>query len=243
MPAPPRPEPLRWRLPLVWFLDLDDTLHDASHSMFAQIDAQMTDYVQHRLALDRAEADRLRHDYWVRYGATLLGLVRHHGVDADHFLHHTHDFDVEALLHAERGVAQLGRRLPGRKVLLTNSPERYADRVLRGIGLHRHIGRRYAVEHMRVHGFYRPKPSRSMLRAVLVREGLAGRAAAARAVLVDDNLANLKSARAAGYATVLFVRDRAGAPRRIAGAGYVMARIRSIRALPRLAARLRPGQR
>ena len=26
----------------------------------------------------------------MRYGATLPGLVRHHGVKAGHFLHHTH---------------------------------------------------------------------------------------------------------------------------------------------------------
>jgi hypothetical protein len=32
----------------------------------------------------------LRRRYWQRYGATLLGLVRHHGVKAAHFLHQTH---------------------------------------------------------------------------------------------------------------------------------------------------------
>ncbi|MFM2446478.1 MAG: hypothetical protein RI936_925, partial [Pseudomonadota bacterium] len=66
----------------VWFFDLDDTLHDASHAIFRAIDARMTDYVQHHLAVDRPEANRIRRHYWLRYGATLLGLVRHHGVDA-----------------------------------------------------------------------------------------------------------------------------------------------------------------
>ena len=36
------------------------------------------------------EAARLREHYWSRYGATLLGLVRHHGVKAAHFLEQTH---------------------------------------------------------------------------------------------------------------------------------------------------------
>ncbi len=256
MPPPPRrgpgrgprhpvPDglPPRRRAP-VWFFDLDDTLHDASHAMIAAIDERMTDYMQQHLRVERALADRLRLEYWHRYGATLLGLARHHGVDVDHFLRQTHDIDVPALLRAERGVAHLGRRLPGRKVLLTNAPSGYAARVLSGIGLHRHIVTRYAVEDMRVHGHYRPKPSRSMLRAMLVRERLgSGGAAPARAVLVDDNLQNLKAARAAGYSTVLFVRDRARAPRRIAGASHVMGRIRSIRQLPALAARLRAGRR
>jgi len=237
---PPPPGPVR---PIVWFFDLDDTLHDASHAMFAAIDERMTDYVQRHLRVERAVADRLRHDYWQRYGATLLGLARHHDVDVDDFLQRTHDFDVAALLRAERGVAHLGRRLAGRKVLLTNAPSAYAARVLHGIGLQRHIVTRYAVEDMRVHGHYRPKPSRSMLRAMLVRERLGRGSGAARAVLVDDNLDNLKAARAAGYATVLFVRDRGRTPRRVAGASHVMGRVRSIRQLPALAARLRAGRR
>ena len=225
--------------PLVWFLDLDDTLHDASHAMFHAIDARMTDYVERHLKVGREAADRLRRSYWQRYGATLLGLIRHHGVDARRFLRETHDFDVASLLRAERGLEHLGRRLPGRKVLLTNAPLDYAGRVLRGIGLHRHIATRYGVESMRVHGHYRPKPSRSMLRAMLVRERLGGRSPSARAVLVDDNAANLKAARAAGFATVLVKRSAGGGARRLAGCAYVMARIRSVKQLPALAARLR----
>jgi len=230
------------RPPRVWFFDLDDTLHDASHAIFAAIDARMTDYLQRHLGLDRAAADALRRDYWLRYGATMLGLIRHHGVDADHFLQATHDFDVAARLRAETGLAHWSRRLGGRQVLLTNSPRHYAGRVLRGIGLHRHFATRYAIEQMRVHGHYRPKPARSMLRALRVREGLGGRSAPGRPVLVDDNLANLKAARAEGYATVLVLRPRRGA-RRLPGAGYVDVRVRSVKALPALAARLGGGAR
>ena len=234
-----RPPPAPSRRPAVWFLDLDDTLHDASHAMFAAIDTRMTDFVQRHLGLDRPGADALRQHYWQRYGATLLGLVRHHGVDPHRFLRETHDFDVMALLRAERGLRALGRRLAGRKVLLTNAPDDYAARVLRGIGLHRHIDARYAVEHMRVHGQYRPKPSRAMLRAMLVREGLGGRHAAARPVLVDDNRANLRAARAAGFATVLVLPPARAAHRGLPGGAYIDARVRSVRQLPALAARLR----
>jgi len=224
---------------LVWFFDLDNTLHDASHAMFRAIDTRMTQYVQRHLQLDREAADRLRRTYWQRYGATLLGLIRHHGVDPARFLRETHDIDVASLLRAERGLQALGRRIRGRKVLLTNAPLHYAGRVLRGIGWHRHIGSRYAVEDMRVHGQIRPKPALSMLRAVLVREKLGGRFAAARAVLVDDNPANLKAARAAGFATVLVARHAKGQPRRLSGRSYAMGRISSIKQLPALAPRLR----
>ncbi len=164
----------------VWFFDLDNTLHDAAHAIFGAIDGRMTDYVQRHLQVDPARANELRLTYWRRYGATMLGLMRHHAVDPHHFLRETHDFDVAGLLRAERGMGRLFARLPGRKVLLTNAPDAYAEAVLRALGLHRRMQARYAIERMRLHGAFRPKPSRSLLRHMLARE----RAPRVRAVLV-----------------------------------------------------------
>jgi putative hydrolase of the HAD superfamily len=216
----------------VWYFDLDGTLHDAAHAIFGAIDARMTSYVQTHLQVSREQANHLRQTYWQRYGATLLGLIRHHGVNPHHFLRETHDFDVPALLRAERGLGQLFARLPGRKVLLTNAPRAYADRVLAGIGLHRTMGTRYSIESMRLHGSFRPKPSQAMLRYMLARE----RAARGSAILVEDSSANLKAARAAGFRTVLVQRGgRGGRP------AYVGLRVRSVRQLPRALAALRAG--
>ncbi|HYJ97974.1 MAG TPA: haloacid dehalogenase, partial [Burkholderiaceae bacterium] len=64
----------------VWLFDLDDTLHDASAASMPGINTAMTEFVQRELRLTRDEADALRRQYWRRYGATLLGLVRHHSV-------------------------------------------------------------------------------------------------------------------------------------------------------------------
>jgi putative hydrolase of the HAD superfamily len=222
--------------PRVWFFDLDDTLHFASHAIVKAIDARMTAYVEQHLNVDRTRADFLRRDYWQRYGATLLGLVRHHAVDPHHFLRETHDFDVAALLRAERGLVQVFKRLPGRKVLLTNAPAAYADRVVSQLGLAPHFARRYAIEAMRVHGRLRPKPSKSMLRRMLSRE----RVRAGAAVLVEDNLGNLKAARAAGLRTVLVQTHRrtvVARPHR--RPDYVNLRVESVRDLPRRLSTLR----
>ena len=225
---------------LVFFFDLDDTLHDASHAIFREIDTRMTAYVEKHLQVDRGEANRLRTLYWHRYGATLLGLVRHHGVDATHFLRETHDFDVAAFVRAERGLTRLFARLPGRKVLLTNAPRAYASEVLRALGVHRQFRSRYTIEKMRLHGAFRPKPSRMMLRAMLARE----RVSASHAVLIEDSRTNLKAARALGFRTVLMTghgtrfAGSAGCARRsrVAGAGLV---IRSLHQLPHGLQRLR----
>jgi putative hydrolase of the HAD superfamily len=223
------------RSKFVWFFDLDNTLHDATHAIFRTIDTRMTDYVERHLAVERSEADRLRVHYWRRYGATLLGLVRHHAVDPHHFLRETHDFDVGALLRAERGLTRLFAALPGRKVLLTNAPLAYSSAVLRGLELHRHFSDHYSIERMRIHRAFRPKPSRLMLRAMLARE----RVARGRAVLVEDSQANLKAARGLGFRTVLLARHGGTGRRRRARACYVDLRVASIHQLPRRLVRLR----
>lgn len=225
------------RRPPIWFFDLDDTLHDASHAIFSVLNRRMTEYVQQHLAVDEQEANRLRQTYWRRYGATLLGLMRHHEVDPHHFLRQTHDFDIAALLRAERGLAQLFRRLPGRKVLLTNAPDAYAATVLRALSLDRQLSRRYAIESMQVHGSFRPKPSALMLRHMLARE----RCCRGQAVLVEDSRVNLKAARGLGFRTVLIsANGRSSAGSRARGA-YVGLRLGSVRDLPRAFARLRPA--
>jgi putative hydrolase of the HAD superfamily len=220
---------------LTFFFDLDDTLHDASHAIFGVLNRRMTDYVQRHLDVDETEANRLRLTYWHRYGATLLGLTRHHAVDPHHFLRETHDFDIPALLRAERGLGEFFRRLPGRKVLLTNAPDAYAQTVVRELALHRQLPQRYTIESMRVHGHFRPKPSLLMLRTMLARE----RCGPGRAVLIEDSRANLKAARALGFRTVL-VSAAHPQRRRVPGRpAYIDLRIRSVRDLPRALARLR----
>ena len=150
----------------VWFFDLDDTLHDASHAIIGQIDRRMTDFVMRHLRVEREPADDLRRHYWQRYGATLLGLVRHHAVDARDFLRDTHDFDILSLLRGQPGVNGLLRGLPGRKVLLTNAPTAYARTVTTGLGIHRHLDRHYAIESMRIHIRSFPRKRESSLLAL-----------------------------------------------------------------------------
>ena len=76
----------------VWLFDLDNTLHNASPHIFPHINRAMREYIECHLGVDEHEATRIRQDYWERYGATLLGLMRHHGTDPRHFLHETHQF-------------------------------------------------------------------------------------------------------------------------------------------------------
>ncbi|MNR82652.1 5'-nucleotidase [compost metagenome] len=188
---------------LTWLFDLDNTLHNASHAIFPAINVNMNAFIaqvlqQSGLASDAAAVNAARLAYWQRYGATLLGMVNHHQVRPDDFLREAHRFDdLPTMIRAERGLARVLRRLPGRKILLTNAPRRYSRDVLRHLGLHRHFARHIPIEAMRVHGRLRPKPSKQMLRKLLAREGIAAR----QCVLVEDTVSHLKGAKQLGMQT------------------------------------------
>jgi len=191
------------RPPAIWLFDLDNTLHDASRAAFAGINQSMTDYIASELAMTAADADALRRRYWLRYGATLIGLVRHHGVKASHFLHHTHllpGLEDRVRGHV-RDFAALAR-LRGRKFILTNAPADYTRRVLSALGIGRLFDGVIPIERMRMFGQLRPKPDARMLRRLAARLGVPP----ARCVLVEDTVGHLKAARRVGMRTVWMQR-------------------------------------
>jgi putative hydrolase of the HAD superfamily len=220
----------------VWFFDLDNTLHDAGSAVFPRMNAAMTDYIREHLGMPQQDADALRVHYWQRYGSTLLGLMRHHRVKAAHFLHETHRFpDLEQRVRGHAHDLYRLRRLPGVKVLLTNAPAHYAQRVLRALRIEDCFDAVIPIEHMTLFGHLRPKPDRRLFRYLPVLMRVAPR----RCVLVEDTLEHQKAARAEGWRTVWmqrWMKARPGAPAAVSRdlhrrPTYVHRRVRSLAAL------------
>ncbi len=193
--------------PPVWLFDLDNTLHDASHAAFPQMHAAIGDYVVEHVGVTADEATALRQKYWQRYGATLLGLVRHHGVRAAHFLAETHRMPgLEARVRTSAHDRAVLGRLVGRKIIVTNAPREYAMRVLKTLRLLRHFDAVVTIEDMSMFGHLRPKPDARMFRRLAARL----RVAPGRCVLVEDTLVHLKAARSVGMRTIWMQRYLGG---------------------------------
>jgi len=196
LPARPRPT--------LWLFDLDDTLHRATPVIFDRMNRAMTEYVMRHVGLEEPAANALRREYWQRYGATLLGLMRRHGTDPRHFLAETHQFpDMDQVIDFDRQVRRFLKHLPGRKVLVSNAPRHYVNAVLGSMRVTRHLHAVETIESMR----FVPKPARSSLARLLVRY----RAGHGRVVMVEDNLDNLRTAKHLGLTTV-WVTDLPGKP-------------------------------
>ena len=184
----------------------------------------MTRYVAEHLDLAEDVADALRTTYWRRYGATLVGLIRHHDIDPHHFLAHTHHFpQLDTMVVGRRELRCALDRLPGRKLLFSNAPQRYACSILEILGIEKNFDGVFSIERT---GF-RPKPDAYGFRELLRTYRLD----AAGCIMVEDDLENLRTAKRLGMKTV-WVDASHRAP------GWVDANVRHVSRLPRLLRKL-----
>ena len=177
-----------------WVFDLDNTLYPPEARLFDQIEVRMRSWMMRELGVEAVEADRLRADYWARYGTTLAGLMAEHGLPADDFLVDVHDIDMRHL-QADPILARGIAALPGRRIVYTNGSRPYALRVLEARGLGGVFDAVYGVEHA---GLV-PKPERAAFEAVFGLDGLAPEQGA----MFEDDPRNLAVPHAMGMRTVL----------------------------------------
>jgi putative hydrolase of the HAD superfamily len=208
-----------------WIFDLDNTLHNARPHIFPHINQLMTQYLQSELGLDVDAANALRRHYWMRYGATLIGLIRHHGVDPAHFLRETHHLpELGRMLVREPQLRATLTRLPGRKFIFSNAPVHYSRAVLKALCIADLFDAVFSIERTR----YRPKPdAHGFLR--LTR---AHHLRSQRCIMVEDTLENLRTAKKLGMKTVWVSRE----PRAPAYVDVKISKLSELRrALPQLA--------
>lgn len=207
-----------------WIFDLDNTLHNATPHIFPHINRSMTAYLQKHLGLDEQAASELRKHYWQRYGATLSGMMKHHGTDPEHFLWHTHQFpELPNMVLRQPRLRHVLKKLPGKKLLFSNAPHQYACSVLKLLCIDDLFDDVFTIEHTD----YRPKPQMAGFMRLLRKHHLNP----ARCVMVEDSAENLQAAKRLGMRTV-WVDATTRSP------AYVDVKIRSVMELQRILRRV-----
>ncbi|WP_299415009.1 pyrimidine 5'-nucleotidase [uncultured Sulfitobacter sp.] len=186
-----------------WVFDLDNTLYPPQARLFDLIEVRMTAWVMNALGVERAKADRLRVEYWHKYGTTLAGLMREHDVDPGPYLTDVHDISMDSLTPDPQLAAHI-RALPGRRIVYTNGCAPYAERVLAARGLSGLFDAVYGVEH----ADFLPKPERGAFEQIFARDDLTP----AKAAMFEDDARNLEVPHDMGMRTVHVSPHRADAP-------------------------------
>ena len=175
--------------------DLDNTLYAPEQELFTLIDQRINSYMVEVAGISREVVDDVRRSYWQRYGVTMRGLMRHHGIDPEDYLAYVHDVDVAGRLRPDPELRRALETLPLRRVVFTNSSSDHSRRVLSALGLGDTFEEIFDI---RVAG-YLPKPCPEPYRAVLSRLGVP----AQRCIMVEDSPGNLKTAKELGMGTIL----------------------------------------
>ena len=183
----------------IWIFDLDDTLHNASAHIFPVMNSAMTEYIMNALQCDKAAAHGLRQHYWRIYGATLKGLMRHHGINPHHFLHETHQLEQlpEMVIQVKR-LRHMLRSLSGRKVVFTNAPKHYALRVLNLMGIEDCFEQLFSVESTQFHAKPAVRGFQMLLKSI--------KANPHECIMLEDNLTALMTAKRLGMKTIWISR-------------------------------------
>ena len=177
-----------------WIFDLDNTLYPATGPVWSMIGERMTAYVARITGLSWEEAEALQERYLHEHGATISGLIAHHGVDGYDFLTDVHAIDFERIA-PDPDLAPLIKALPGKRLIYTNGARGYAQRVLERLGVGDAFDDVFAMEDAELH----PKPSEESFARFIARYGVAPQ----RALMVEDTARNLAPAHALGMRTVL----------------------------------------
>jgi putative hydrolase of the HAD superfamily len=179
-----------------WVFDLDNTLYPHHLNLWQQVDVRIRDYIVGLLKVTHDEAFRLQKDYYKRYGTTLRGLMKEHGLEPDEFLEIVHQIDYSPLTpNPALGLAI--EELPGRKLILTNGTRNHADEVLRRLGIDKHFEAIFDIKSAELE----PKPNAAVYERFLARH----KVDPGKAVLFEDLARNLEVPHALGMTTVLVV--------------------------------------
>ena len=169
-----------------------------NQKIFPLVNIKMNEYISSFLDISIEDASKLRQGYWDTYGATLKGLIKHHNIDPIDFLSTTHDLkNFNDLVMPEVNLKETISNIKGRKIIYTNAPKSYTDRILKISNIYEMFDEVFTIED----SDFTPKPNQgsmaNFLKKYNIKEG----------VFIDDIKENLKTAKNFGLSTIWITND------------------------------------
>ena len=181
-----------------WVFDLDNTLYPHHVNLWQQVDARIGEFVSAWLKVSAEEARLIQKDYYRRYGTTMRGMMTEHGVRADDYLAYVHKID-HSPLEPNPAMGEAIKKLPGRKLILTNGSVDHVGAVLERLGLSSHFDGVFDI----VAAELEPKPAPGTYQKFVALHSVDP----TRAAMFEDLARNLVVPHRLGMTTVLVVPD------------------------------------
>lgn len=176
-----------------WIFDLDDTLYPSSDVLYKQMSDRIKHYIMTLLKVDANQAWNIQKDYYLRYGATVRGLILEYHIKPEDFTEYVHQLDLSPLKKDTR-LNECLHKIGGRKFVFTNGAKSHARRVVEKLGVADAFEDIFSISD----ADYIPKPQKEPYVKMLDTFKID----AADSVMFDDNQRNLLTAHELGLKTV-----------------------------------------
>ncbi len=122
----------------LWIFDMDGTLYTGVDRVWEEIVKLLQGYLRDHLGLSvevSSEEQRALRKKWHTHQTT-IAYIREFDLDFDELIEATHLPILESLVVELRHGIEVIQHLPGKKVILTNSPESFAHALLKKLDIH-----------------------------------------------------------------------------------------------------------
>ncbi len=179
-----------------WVFDLDNTLYPHNVAIWQQVNDLIRGYIAKYLNVPPDEATRIQKDYYLRYGTSMRGMMAEHNMPHEDYLEAVHAID-HSVIAPNPALGAAIKKLPGRKLILTNGTRKHADAVVARLELRGHFEDTFDI----VAADLEPKPARETYEKFLKLHNVVPE----RAAMFEDLARNLEVPHAMGMTTVLVV--------------------------------------
>jgi len=178
----------------VWLFDLDNTLYSHTSGFMDIFVEQLRRVAANHLGVSIEEMQQVRETLISRYGVPFKGYRKDYNMDMDKYIEEAFDLDLSLLKPCPK-TRKIIQKIPGKKVIFSNSPALHVHRVLKHLGLDDLFEEVFDVTQVD----FEVKPGQVFYDYVLDKLQVP----AEKCAMVEDSAKNLEPARAMGMTTIL----------------------------------------
>ena len=180
----------------LWVFDYDLTLYGRDEAyVLHSMDIYISEFVQKQLQLNFAEANRLRQQYWQKYGTTLAGLRKQCKVDPQKYFDYIHSGPCIQKPKNNPKLQSFLKNLPNKPWIFTNGRKDWVEMGLETMGVHFDDDKIIDIETLKWGG----KPSQEAFDIAMDKINWSPN----KVVFLEDKIENLERAQANHWNTIL----------------------------------------
>ncbi len=175
--------------------DLDNTLYPKETGLLQSVGVNISKFIAEKLGFNDEEADLLRQKYKEKYGITLSGLIKHHGINPKDFDEFVYNLEYDEKLEKDDKLIAVLKKIDKKKIIYTNSGKIHSQKVLKKLEIEHLFDEIITIEKLDFFAKPTKKSFEYFIEQTSIKPG--------NSIFFEDSEINLTAAKNMGFKTVL----------------------------------------